>query len=203
MSDTTPAPRKRITGTIGLKHLKLPVVEVKPPVQAQNRSEARQAPLTPEAKGRAPQAARTAPNTVQAAKPQKVTKQPPSRDPSPPQPTSQATQKREPAALAILRAAYPAVFVEPPALPRSLAVGCGDEIMANLEALGLSKNAVHVALKHWTSRPGYLWELARVGAHRVALDGADAGEVSEADRLQARERLEQRWAKGAQKEAAQ
>jgi sRNA-binding protein len=96
--------------------------------------------------------------------------------PSAPEPDSEPAV----AALAWLRAAYPAVFTT----ARPLAIGLGRAVAAARPA-NVAAGALKAALADWTRRPEYLKALAAPGAQRVDLAGNPIGLVTDEDRAHA------------------
>lgn len=80
--------------------------------------------------------------------------------------------------IAFLAAKYPACFsIDGPAVP--LKVGIFQDIAGQLvEEEGVSKTRLRQALRHYTSSWRYL-KSVKVGAHRLALSGEQAAEVSQ------------------------
>jgi hypothetical protein len=86
------------------------------------------------------------------------------------------------AALAWLKAAYPALFGYP---PRPLAVGIGKLITAAAREAGVKREDVGAALHNFTRGQSYLKALAADGAMRFGLDGEPVGPVEPEHRTEA------------------
>ena len=67
------------------------------------------------------------------------------------------------------------------------------DIHKELQAANVRTKSAKVFLKNWTARVDYLIALATPGAHRVHLDGSDAGEVPEEAQEKARTHIISRW----------
>ena len=86
------------------------------------------------------------------------------------------------AALAWLKAAYPALFGYP---PRPLAIGIGKLITAAAREAGVKREDVGAALHYFTRGQSYLAALAADGAMRFGLDGEPVGPVEPEHRTEA------------------
>jgi hypothetical protein len=86
------------------------------------------------------------------------------------------------AALAWLKAAYPALFGYP---PRPLAVGIGKLITPAAREAGVKREDVGVALHYFTPGQSYLAALATDGAMRCGMDGEPVGPVEPEHRTEA------------------
>jgi sRNA-binding protein len=91
------------------------------------------------------------------------------------------------ATLAILRERFPAGFCDPPV---PLAIGARQAIRAELRN-EIPAQALHFAMRFWTSQDEYLAAVA-AGEARRNLDGSIAGEVDARHREQAAEALAKR-----------
>jgi sRNA-binding protein len=98
--------------------------------------------------------------------------------------------ERVQATLKIFQQRWPALFDRSLVLP--LEIGIDDCIGAVLAGT-VSKSHLRDALKHWTSRDGYLLALTRSGAMRVSLAGQLVADVTEKEREHARGRLAGRY----------
>jgi len=101
------------------------------------------------------------------------------------------------AALAWLRASYPAAFQ----CHRPLAIGIHHQLHAALPE-NVTRQGLYRALAHWTRDWAYLRALWTPGAVRVDLQGQPVGLVTETERLHAGEALNQLRERLLAKEAA-
>jgi sRNA-binding protein len=110
----------------------------------------------------------------------------PARSPAPASSAPEPDSEVAVAALAWLRAAYPAVFTT----ARPLAIGVGRTLAAARPAY-VAAGALKAALAGRTRRPAYLKALAAPGAHRVDLAGNPIGPVTGEHRAHAAALLEE------------
>jgi sRNA-binding protein len=87
-------------------------------------------------------------------------------------------------AKAAIRAAFPLAFVKP---RRPLAIGVREQVLRALP--NVDPQAVKVALGRWVQSRDYQEGVLRKGARRIALDGSDAGPITDAERLAAKAAL--------------
>jgi len=98
----------------------------------------------------------------------------------------------------LMERAYPAVFTPRKTPPKPLKVGVAQEIIL---PEGLSKAQLRRFLAVWCGRPEYLEVLIK-GGYRFGLDGVVAGEVTAAQQVEARNRLEAIMRRRADRRAA-
>jgi hypothetical protein len=118
----------------------------------------------------------------------------PTPAPAPPPPSIPIIPRKERIAALVktLERTWPAAF--DPSEVRPLRIGSDDEIGQALAGQA-SKKLIGEALAAWTGHDPYLEALAREGARRVALDGSDAGPVTNDERGFAAQRLAERQAR--------
>lgn len=109
--------------------------------------------------------------------------------------TAQQKPRPKPAEIMLLvRSRWPLVFDAQ--RPRPLAIGAGDDLLAQAEELNVSRSAIRDFLRWWTNSDRYLRMLATPDMCRHALDGSEAGPVLDEHRriaaVQLRERQKRR-----------